>query len=290
MAGSGTTALATDVNNPYNTGFSLMGTGSSTRGYGQTTFGSGVTTSTTIGPNDFNNIRYDLLNASAHQNGSASALALAGTVSGQLLNTTDANNFASYASTIDSDRFNCHSSRKTTMAFGSNSRTSSWASVVTASYSLYHVNSDYRRWFWNGGGKIRISSSRTDGAPSAQNAAWSSLLTSAGTQEFGGSAYESWGSSTLLYSINSSAPYASNRYQIFVQRISTSQEVFTLVWEDPYVDPTPGEPPLPEDIVDGTLSYSVEIVYPTAGHALTPSGTWASYAPSSYNAPAPVGG
>jgi hypothetical protein len=266
-----------------------MGTGSATRGYGQTTFGTAKNTGDTISANDFNNIRYDLLNASAHQNGSAAALSLAGNITGGTINSADPNAFIPYASTVDSDRFNCHSSRKTTAAFGSNSRTSSWASVVTASYSLNHVNNDYRRWFWNGGGRIRFTSSRTGGAATAQNASWSSLLTSAGTQEFGGVAYDNWGTSTLLYSISSSAPYAANRYQIYVQRIGPAQEVFTLVWEDPYVDPMPGAPPLPEDIVDGTLSYSVEIVYPTGGHALTPSGTWASYLPSSYYAPAPAG-
>ena len=71
MAGSGTTALATDVSTPYGTGFNVMGTGSVTRGYGQTTFGSTKNVGDTITANDFNNIRYDLLNASAHQNGSA---------------------------------------------------------------------------------------------------------------------------------------------------------------------------------------------------------------------------
>ena len=291
MAGSGTTALATDVSTPANTGVAIMGTGSATRGYGQTTFGVGKNIGDSITANDFNNIRYDLLNASAHQNGTAAALSLAGNVAGvTLINSTEPNAFIPYAATIDSDRFNCHSSRKTTAAFGSNSRTSSWASVVTASYSLFHVNNDYRRWFWNGGGRIRFTSSRIGGDPTAQNAAWSNLLTSAGVQEFGGAAYDNWGTSTLLYSISSSAPYAANRYQIYVQRIGPAQEVFTLVWEDPYVDPAPGAPPAPEDVVNGELSYSVEIVYPTGGHALTPSGTWASYLPSSFNAPAPAGG
>ena len=125
MAGSGTTALATDVSTPYGTGFNVMGTGSVSRGYGQTTFGATKNVGDTITANDFNNIRYDLLNASAHQNGSAAALSLAGNVTGDIINSTDPNAFIPYASTIDSDRFNCHSSRKSTASAGSNSRTSS---------------------------------------------------------------------------------------------------------------------------------------------------------------------
>ena len=297
MAGSGTTALGSDVFSPYNTGVSVMGTGSATRGYGQTTFGTGKNTGDTISANDFNNIRYDLLNASAHQNGSAAALSLAGNVSGQLINSTDPNAFIPYASTVDSDRFNCHSSRKTTASAGGNSRNTSWLSSVSAVYTLNFSSADQARYFWNGGGRIRFASQRINGDPTAQNAAWSSLLTSAGIQEFGGSAVYGWGTSdSSLYSVFSSAPYASNTYNIKaktnVNNSSGAASVFyfTLTWNDPYVDPMPGAPPLPEDIVNGDLSYSVEIVYPTGGHALTPSGTWTSYTYSSYSAGAITGG
>jgi len=297
MAGSGTTALATDVSGPYGLGFNVMGTGSATRGYGQTTFGATKNVGDTITANDFNNIRYDLLNASAHQNGSAAALSLAGNVTGDIINSTDPNAFIPYASTIDSDRFNCHSSRKSTASAGSNSRTSSWVSQVSAIYTLNFNNANEARYFWNGGGRIRFASSRTGGAATAQNTSWSSLLSSAGTQEFGGSAVYGWGTGdSSLYSIFSSAPYASNTYNIKartnVNNSSGDASIFyfTLTWVDPYVDPMPGAPPLPEDIVDGTLSYSVEITFPTGGHALTPSGTWTSYTYSSFSAGAITGG
>ena len=295
MAGSGTTALATDVSTPYSTGFNVMGTGSLSRGYGQTTFGATKNVGDTITANDFNNIRYDLLNASAHQNGSAAALSLAGNVAGAIINSTDPDAFIPYASTVDSNRFSCHSSRKSTTSAGSNSRTSSWASSVSATYTLNFSSADQARYFWNGGGRIRIASSRTGGAASSQNTAWSSLLTSAGTQSFGGSLVYSWGTgSTSLYSVASSAPYASNTYAISVSLNAAAGSAtafnFVLTWSDPYTDPSPGNPPAPEDIVDGTLSYSVEIEFPTGGHALTPSGTWTSYTYSSYSAGAITGG
>ena len=297
MAGSGTTALATDVSNPANTGLNVMGTGSATRGYGQTTFGASKSVGDTISANDFNNIRYDLLNASAHQNGSAAALSLAGNVAGGTINSTDPDAFIPYAVTVDSDRFNCHSSRKSTAAAGGNSRASSWASSVSAVYAVTFSSADQARYFWNGGGRIRFASSRTGGAASAQNASWSSLLSSAGTQEFGGSSVYGWGTgNSSLYSIFSSAPYASNTYNISastnVNNSSGAANVFyfTLTWSDPYVDPAPGEPPAPEDIVDGTLAYTVEITSPTGGHALTPSGTWTSYSYASVSAGAITGG
>ena len=297
MAGSGTTALATDVSIPANTGLNVMGTGSVSRGYGQTTFGAAKNVGDTISANDFNNIRFDLLNASAHQNGSAAALSLAGNVTGDIINTIDPSAFVTYQSTVDTDRFNCHSTRKSTAAAGSNSRTASWASSVTATYTLNFTHANEARYFWNGGGRIRLASSRTGGAASSQNTSWSSLLTSAGTQEFGGIAVYGWGTGAInLYQIFSSAPYASNNYKIAVRtNVSNASGgasifYFDLTWADPYVDPMPGAPPLPEDIVDGTLSYSVEITFPTGGHALTPSGTWTSYTYSSYSAGAITGG
>jgi len=295
MAGSGTTALATDVSTPANTGLNVMGTGSLSRGYGQTTFGASKNVGDTITANDFNNIRYDLLNASAHQTGSAVALSLAGNITGGTINSTDPNAFIPYAATVDSDRFNCHSSRKSTASAGNNSRTSSWASSVSTTYTLNFSSADQARYFWNGGGRIRFASSRTGGAASAQNTSWSSLLTSAGTQEFGGVAVYGWGTgSTSLYSISSSAPYASNTYAISVSLNaaigSATAFNFVLTWSDPYTDPSPGNPPAPEDIVDGTLAYTVEVTTPTGGHALTPSGTWTSYNYATFSAGAITGG
>jgi len=295
MAGSGTTALATDVSTPANTGLSVMGTGSLSRGYGQATFGASKNIGDTITANDFNNIRYDLLNASAHQNGTAAALSLAGNSFGQQINSTDPNAFIPYAATVDSDRFNCHSSRKTTISAGNNSRTSSWASSVSAIYNLTFHDANQARYWWNSGGRIRFASSRTGGAASAQNTAWSSLLTSAGTQEFGGSAVYSWGTgSTSLYSVSSSAPYASNTYAISVSLNAAMGSAtafnFVLTWSDPYTDPSPGNPPAPEDIVDGTLSYSVELTQATVAAALTPANAWFPYLYSSYNPGAITGG
>lgn len=285
MAGSGTTALLSDVNTPFSTGVNVMGVGSVSRGYGQTTFGTVKATNSIITANDFNNIRYDLLNASAHQNGTAAALTLAGNVAGvTLINSTDPDAFAPYATTIDNDRFNCHSSRKTTVSAGGNSRTSSWASTVAGLFQMQFASSSQARFFWNGGGKIRFASSRTGGDASAQNTSWSSLLSTAGTQEFGGSAVYGWSNTGVqIYSISSSAPYASNTYKIEAATNvnnaagAATQFLFNLSWTDPYSDPSPGNPPAPEDIVNGTLAYTVEITYPTGGHALTPSGTWTSY-------------
>ena len=48
------------------------------------------------------------------------------------------------------------------------------------------VSADAARYFFNSGGKIRFSSSRTRGSSTSQNNAWTNVLNSAGTIEFGG--------------------------------------------------------------------------------------------------------
>lgn len=284
MTTTGSTVLATDVNNPFSTGSNLMGTGSVSRGYGQSTFGAGVSVGDTITAGIYTNIRYDLLNASAHQNGTAAALTLASETAGNPIVPTNASAFASYANTVDTQRFNIAGSRATVTAYGGNSRTSSWVSNVSATYSLTFSSATVARYFWNAGGKIRFSSSRTGGSASSQNTSWSNLLSAAGTREYGGiSVYSLTTGNVSFYSTSAGSPYSSNTYSISARADTNNSSggarifYFVLNWADPYTDPSPGNPPAPDDLVDGTLSYSASIVYPTGGAALTPTGSWVGF-------------
>lgn len=293
MAGLGTNVLVSDVNNPQSTGIALMGTGSGNRGYGQATFGqntASVSTSTVITPNQYNNIRYDLLNASAHQNGTAAALTLAAEVSGATITSTNADAVIAYASTVDSNRLTAHSSRITTSTTfngmsSSYSRTASWASSVQFIFTQNFVNADTARFFYNSGGRIRMSSSRTGGASSSQNTSWSNLLSAAGTLTFGVNNFYSLTSGyQTFYSTTAGSPYASNQWIVeTVCNVGNNSNggatavTFRITWVDPYTDPSPGNPPAPEDIVDGTLTINFDHQYTTGGAALTPSGSWAGF-------------
>jgi len=284
MTTTGSTVLATDVNNPFNTGVNLMGSGSVSRGYGQTTFGSGVSVGNTITANIYTNIRYDLLNASAHQNGTAAALTLASETAGNPIVPTNASAFISYANTVDTQRFNIGSFRAATSTYGGNSRTASWVSNVSATYSLTFSSAAVARYFWNAGGKIRFSSYRFGGAATAQNTSWSNLLSAAGVQIYGGIAvYSLTTSNVSFYSTSAGSPYSSNNYSISARTNTNNSSgganifYFVLNWADPYTDPSPGNPPAPDDLVDGTLGYDADIVYPSGGAPLTPSGSWVGF-------------
>ncbi len=291
MAGSGTSVLASDVNSPGAIGVYVMGSGSGAPsynyGYGQTVFGSGstVSSSTTITGGHYNSIRYDLLNASAHQNGSSAALTVAAEVSGSTIQTTNADNFAAYASTIQSNRLTAHSSRLSTTSWGSVSRTSSWYSSISSVYTLsFAQGPNVARYFWNAGGRIRFTASRTGGSATSQNTAWSNLLSAAGTLSYGASdvyTVSIFNTYTGVYNSTSSAPYASNRFTVGIAQNSSpggsNVWYFLFTLQDPYTDPSPGNPPAPDDLVDGTVTISAEIVYPTGGASLTPAGNWVGF-------------
>lgn len=291
MTTAGTTVRATDVNDPRNIGVNLMGTGSISRGYGQPTFGSTVSLGQTISASAYTNIRHDLLNASAHQNGTAAALNLASEVTGNPIIPNNASAFAAYASTVDTNRFNVANARLAQIGFAGN-RTASWTSACTATVTMTFASADQARFFWNAGGRVFFSSSRTGGAATAQNTSWSNLLSAVGTINYSGvQIYNLVSSNVLIFTTTAGSPYASNTFTIRARSNFNNsggaafQFFFQLDWTDPYVDPSPGNPPAPDDLVDGTLAYGFSVGYPVGGAALSPGGTWQGFNNNPYPFP-----
>jgi hypothetical protein len=171
------------------------------------------------------------------------------------------------------------------------SRTGSWTTQSQCTLTVTFATANDARYFFNSGGKIRFTSSRTGGVTSAQNTQWTNLLnTTAGTINFGAqtpatvnfytltTAYQQW------YTVSASSPYAANFYRIEALCNCTdptnvngtaSVVTFRITWGDSYVDvdPTP-----PGDLVDGTLSLTVEEF--KASGSLIPSGSFAITSPS----------
>lgn len=128
---------------------------------------------------------------------------------------------------------------------------------------------DHARYFFNSGGKIRISSSRAGGSPTAQNNAWTALLVQAGIRYLSANEpasvnfYSLTNTYQTLFDIASSGVYSANTYTIEVKGddfdVATqipAKVIFRITWEDAYADISPEAPPF--DLVDGTLSLFVE--------------------------------
>lgn len=69
------------------------------------------------------------------------------------------------------------------------SRITAWSSFIEHKFTVSFGTADAARHFFNTGGQIRISASRTGGSATAQNALWDTILASGGTFIFGQDAY-----------------------------------------------------------------------------------------------------
>jgi hypothetical protein len=140
----------------------------------------------------------------------------------------------------------------------SSSKTNAWISQCACTIQIYWANSNDARYWFNSGGKIRISASRSGGVGTAQNTSWSSLLSSAGTQNFGAATpgvgttpndgtnwYKTTSTFQTYYTATASSPYGSNTYRLQARCVdqpsnsggSASQLEIRVLFTDGYVDP-----------------------------------------------------
>jgi hypothetical protein len=291
---------ATDYNAIRNKIVAILGTGSGQQGYGQPIASSSVFAGNNITKSQWDLLRYDLVNAKVHQDGVLPSIVTI--ASGDFIgygagypNT----NYDSIAEQAILNRFNIGAGQSVLSlasmtgetAPGEISRTGSWTTQSQCTLTVTFSDANDARYFFNSGGKIRFTSSRTGGVTSAQNTAWTNLLsTTVGTVIFGAqtpatanfytltTSYQQW------YTVSSSTPYSANFYGIEALCNCTdptnvngtaSVVTFRITWGDSYldVDPTP-----PGDLVDGTLSLTVEEF--KASGSLIPSGSFAITSPS----------
>jgi hypothetical protein len=297
MTVAGNIITVSDFNSVRNNAVEVISTGNTSFGYGQITFSPpSISIGTTVTPGYLNQLRNDLFNARAHQIGTAPAIAETAQV-GNIITATDIATFKNYSDIVIANRFTAHPTRMGVFNYGSQTRTASWSSQVSAGFTIAFQSSNFSRWFWNAGGLVRITSSRTGGSATSQNTSWSNLLSGAGAREYGAATIYSLPQSPTtvqLFSTTATAPYASNTYTISARSVGAPGGAntagvfeFLLTWTDPYVDPGP---PDPNDVVDGTLSYSVELIHPVGGAALSGGGQWRGFSPNGINGQYPLPG
>ncbi len=264
----------------------IIGNGTSTSGYGQTVQSVDKTAHQKISQNDWDLLRFDIVNARTHQDGVAPTITDIN--EGQTLSFTNNTQYSGVISTAITNRFNIGSGRFLTESAVSSTRSTQWNTLVVCEVTATFSNADLCRWFFNSGGQIRIQSSRTGGAGTSQNNDWSSLTTAAGMQAFGSQTpsagfspmngqnfYKLTNSYQNFYTLSSSAPYSANSYNLDAKcnvadnSTGTATIVFIQVrFVDNYTDPgAPG----PDDVVDGTLT--VTVTEKRATGSLVPSGT-----------------
>jgi hypothetical protein len=274
----------TDYNSLRSSIIPIIGNGASTSGYGQVVYSADKTAHEKISQTDWDLLRYDIVNARTHQDGSAPTITDIN--EGQLLSFSNNSQYSGLISTAITNRFNIGSGRFLTESAINSVRSTQWNTLVLCEVTATFANANLCRWFFNSGGQIRIQASRTGGAGTSQNSDWSSLLSSAGMQVFGSQTptagfspmngqnfYRLTNSYQNFYSLSSSAPYSGNSYNLDAKcdvadnSAGTATTVYIRVrFVDSYTDPGIASMPTqvattamfpPDDVVDGTLTVTV---------------------------------
>lgn len=181
---------------------------------------------------------------------------------------------------------------RTTTTDASVTRTSSWSSSLAQETTWTFANEASLRAFFNGGGRLGFSASRSGGSSTTQNTNWTDLLSAMGdvymyhdntfsTGATGTSAgkglYELTTSNQQLYIKYGSGSYASNYFRMLGRVNSTTNPtVITLRAEfsDPHVEgsgslgpdglPSTGDEGFGNDFIDGTLTLNARRQQPAA--------------------------
>lgn len=256
-----------------------------TFGYGQTIISSNVNQGDIITKEHWDALRFDILNARIHQDGTTPNIVES--VRGQAIRYSSSspnNQYNLQTTTAISNRFNLGAGQFSVESASDGAepavpqspiyRTTPWSSVLTCTVSVNFNDVDHSRYFFNSGGRIRFSSSRSGGATSLQNSNWSALLNSVGPVDFAATSTSSGGpnfynltsSNQVLVSASGSETYSSNNFLIQVRRTTSVQIQFLIQWTDNYIDASPATPPY--DVVDGTLELAVDEI--RAGGSLLP--------------------
>lgn len=288
---SGNTILDDDYNGFKDTVNGMWSTGSGDSGYGQSAI-SAVSAGSTITATQWASLLNPISSAASHQGSSITSITnptAGGTISAFTALQTNVNTVTGTA-------------RRNAAASGSDSSattttTSSWSSSATTTKTITFAGANQYRYFFNAGGMIRMSWSRSGGSATDQNTSWTNMLNDAGTivltgagasKTIAGVAYtgttkiggggntpvtlltgtgaeDLGGSVTIFKQLNDSYLYTSNFIQVNASRSSNTIS-FAVTLSDN--DSTIGT-----DQVDGTLTMTTVIRPPSTTYL---SNTWGS--------------
>ena len=291
---SGTQILAAQYVTIQDKAQSLIGTGSETRGYGQTVQSADVFSGNAITKAQWDALRYDIINIRVHQDGvlpNIVTIAVGDPIGYGAASPNS--NYDTLLETAISNRFRIDASQSVVTAKTSATYTSLWSNSLTTTLTLTFSNSNEARYFFNSGGKIRLTPTITGGTVTPQYTAWVNILNSIGTRSFGAdtdpfvSYYNLTNTFQTYYTSFASSPYSNNSYTLEARTdvannsTGTATQLFLRVTlADSYVDPdvATGNVEPPGDSVNGTLTISVSEL--KAAGSLQPSGSFTITSPT----------
>ncbi len=273
---------------------SLLGTGASTRGYGQTVQSADVYTGNTITKAQWDLLRYDIINIRYHQDGVVPGIATVNVGDPISYGAGSPNsNFDTLLETAIANRFQIASSQSVVSSKGSATYTSAWSTSAQFTLTVTFANSNDARYFFNSGGKVRLTPTLSGGTATSQYNAWANFLNSVGTKSFGADTdpfinyYTLTNSYQTYYQGSLTTPYSANTFKLEAKTdvANNASGTATILYlkatlNDAYVDPDTltGNVEPPGDSVNGTLTIAVEEL--KASGSLQPTGSFTITSPT----------
>jgi hypothetical protein len=267
----------------------VFGTGSGQTGYGQAITSPALSAGSVISASQWLALRNDMVKARQHQTGGTIGTSSATDGANLLLPTSGTsiteslrNQFNLFSNTITSDKFAIGAGQFSSEGLITGSRSTAWNGTLTHTVTLSST-ADNMRYFFNAGGKIRISASRSGGSSSSKNTTWDTMFSQMGefvmdytqTTFTGSSAtgsaigwYDLTTSNQLIGQKNApSGSYAENRYFIYARRdAGSSQVILTIEFQDNDLGDQVGIGAPVDENVDGTLSSIISQFRPSGAN------------------------
>lgn len=170
-------AAGTGDNNVANVN-TVWGSGTGDKGWGQGTTVSPVSAGTTISATQWATLLNRITSSANHQGSTITAIT----------NPVTGDTISAYAA-LSANVTTIFNNRNNAAASGSSSatntdRTTSWGTSVTFTQSLTFSSANAIRYFFNAGGRVAMTYSRTGGSATDANTAITNLLTACGTVTF----------------------------------------------------------------------------------------------------------
>lgn len=267
--------LAVDVNSQITDVNAVIGVGFGNSGYGVPFAGAAVV-GQTISSSLFTNFRNRIVGAATHQGTVIDLPAVTDLEVGDgILAYTGVTrpDVPVAISNIVANKQSVAAGQSTTIASAlSSSRTVAWSTTVNHIFTAKFANQNDARYFFNTGGQILISGSRSGGSVTPQNTDWTDLLTAAGTIIFDGSKYfASTTASQLLNTSTGSGSYSANDWTIYWTTDTVTDAnggkgstlTFTIEFNDDHTNSF-------FDTVDGTLVSTIGTRVTSGSFARTP--------------------
>lgn len=162
----------------------VWGVGNGDKGYGQTTLPilSTVAATNTVTATQWSTMLSRISSAASQQGSSITAITPP--VAGNTISAYAA--LSTNITTIYNNRLNCAASGTSITTGGSVDRITSWVTSVTFTHTITFASGDAARYFFNSGGRITQTWSRSGGSVNSQNTAITDLLSACGTLTYTG--------------------------------------------------------------------------------------------------------